>query len=270
MPIKMSQSELQDSYNQTPVCETKHDPIKRDDTTVASLDSGNLVNKSTNDADECVDANGADYVHLSRDRDEQAVKNSVYDAVLGANDQELAKRQYVDDDADDDDEPYERPPKKIATISKSSHAPFRESNGEHLNDKNKQDSAACGPLVADENGVSNSGNQSEARNVGANSGAVKHSDEPEQLRKLFIGGLDWKTSEETLRRHFEKFGDVIDCVVMRDPQTKRSRGFGFVIYAKSCMVDRAQEARPHEVDGREVQPKRAISREVSIYMSMYR
>lgn len=88
-------------------------------------------------------------------------------------------------------------------------------------------------------------------------------DEPEQMRKLFIGGLDYKTSEATLKQHFERFGDVTDCVVMREPQSKRSRGFGFVIYANSLMVDKAQDARPHEVDGREVQSKRAVSREVS-------
>lgn len=90
-----------------------------------------------------------------------------------------------------------------------------------------------------------------------------HSEEPEQLRKLFIGGLDYKTSEATLKQHFEKFGDVLDCVVMREPQSKRSRGFGFVIYSSSQMVDKAQESRPHEIDGREVQSKRAIAREVS-------
>lgn len=91
----------------------------------------------------------------------------------------------------------------------------------------------------------------------------RHIEEPEQMRKLFIGGLDYKTSEETLKKHFDKFGEVLDCVVMREPQSKRSRGFGFVIYANSSQVDRAQEARPHEVDGREVQSKRAISREDS-------
>lgn len=46
-------------------------------------------------------------------------------------------------------------------------------------------------------------------------------EEPEQFRKLFIGGLDYKTSEETLKAHFEKWGEIVDCVVMRDPQTKR-------------------------------------------------
>lgn len=91
----------------------------------------------------------------------------------------------------------------------------------------------------------------------------QHSDEPEQMRKLFIGGLDYNTSEVVLKQHFERFGEVIDCVVMREPQSRRSRGFGFVIYKDSSMVDRAQDARPHGIEGREVQSKRAISREDS-------
>ena len=50
---------------------------------------------------------------------------------------------------------------------------------------------------------------------------------------------------------------------MRDPNTKRSRGFGFVTYATVEEVDAAMNARPHKVDGRVVEPKRAVSREVS-------
>lgn len=50
--------------------------------------------------------------------------------------------------------------------------------------------------------------------------------------------------------------------VMRDPNTKRSRGFGFVTYSSVEEVDAAMNARPHKVDGRVVEPKRAVSREV--------
>lgn len=50
---------------------------------------------------------------------------------------------------------------------------------------------------------------------------------------------------------------------MRDPNTKRSRGFGFVTYATVEEVDAAMNARPHKVDGRVVEPKRAVSREDS-------
>ncbi|XP_061142388.1 heterogeneous nuclear ribonucleoprotein A3 isoform X1 [Syngnathus typhle] len=87
--------------------------------------------------------------------------------------------------------------------------------------------------------------------------------EPEQLRKLFIGGLSFETTEESLHAHFEQWGTLTDCVVMRDPGSKRSRGFGFVTYSSMLEVDEAMKARPHKVDGRVVEPKRAVSREDS-------
>uniref|UniRef100_A0A4W6FJZ2 Heterogeneous nuclear ribonucleoprotein A1a n=1 Tax=Lates calcarifer TaxID=8187 RepID=A0A4W6FJZ2_LATCA len=87
--------------------------------------------------------------------------------------------------------------------------------------------------------------------------------EPEQLRKLFIGGLSFETTDESLRAHFEQWGALTDCVVMRDPNSKRSRGFGFVTYSSVQEVDAAMSARPHKVDGRVVEPKRAVSREDS-------
>ncbi|MCJ8741935.1 hypothetical protein PDJAM_G00076460 [Pangasius djambal] len=87
--------------------------------------------------------------------------------------------------------------------------------------------------------------------------------EPEQLRKLFIGGLSFETTDDSLRSYFEQWGTLTDCVVMRDPNSKRSRGFGFVTYSCVEEVDASMKARPHKVDGRLVEPKRAVSREAS-------
>ncbi|XP_057682568.1 heterogeneous nuclear ribonucleoprotein A1-like [Corythoichthys intestinalis] len=87
--------------------------------------------------------------------------------------------------------------------------------------------------------------------------------EPEQLRKLFIGGLSFETTDDSLRAHFEQWGSLTDCVVMRDTNNRRSRGFGFVTYSSVQEVDAAMAARPHKVDGRVVEPKRAVSREDS-------
>lgn len=119
----------------------------------------------------------------------------------------------------------------------------------------------------DDDRQQNSNDNGDNRNGGDedhdDDGDGSSSEEPEQFRKLFIGGLDYKTTEETLRSHFENWGEIVDCVVMRDPQTKRSRGFGFITYSKAHMVDDAQNSRPHKVDGREVEPKRAVPREDS-------
>uniref|UniRef100_F6XM83 RRM domain-containing protein n=1 Tax=Macaca mulatta TaxID=9544 RepID=F6XM83_MACMU len=50
---------------------------------------------------------------------------------------------------------------------------------------------------------------------------------------------------------------------MRDPNTNRSRDFGFVTYATVEEVDAAMNARPYKVDGRVVEPKRTVTREDS-------
>lgn len=48
--------------------------------------------------------------------------------------------------------------------------------------------------------------------------------------KLFVGGLPQSTTAEELRAYFETLGPISDAVVMIDPTTGRSRGFGFVCF----------------------------------------
>ena len=45
----------------------------------------------------------------------------------------------------------------------------------------------------------------------------------EQSRKLFLGGLNYETTEDRLGEYFGKFGKLTDSVVMRFKDTKRSR-----------------------------------------------
>ncbi|XP_014359333.2 heterogeneous nuclear ribonucleoprotein 87F isoform X1 [Papilio machaon] len=86
-------------------------------------------------------------------------------------------------------------------------------------------------------------------------------EEPEVHRKIFIGGLNYRTTDESLKAHFEKWGEIVDVVVMKDTKTKRSRGFGFITYSKAHMVDDAQNNRPHTIDSRVVETKRAVARQ---------
>lgn len=74
--------------------------------------------------------------------------------------------------------------------------------------------------------------------------------EDDHLRKMFLGGLTPNTNEEMVRQFYYQFGEIDDVVIMRDPATKRSRGFGFVTFKTTTSVDNAQAARPHVVDGR--------------------
>ena len=85
--------------------------------------------------------------------------------------------------------------------------------------------------------------------------------EPKTQRKIFVGGLNLKTTEDSFREYFSKFGELVDSVVMSDPYTKKSRGFGFLEYATTEQVEACQAARPHIVDGKEVESKRAVPRD---------
>ncbi|EDW67377.2 uncharacterized protein Dvir_GJ23112 [Drosophila virilis] len=82
----------------------------------------------------------------------------------------------------------------------------------------------------------------------------------EHLRKIFVGGLSINTTAETMRQFFSQFGVVSDAVVMRDPISNRSRGFGFVTYVEPGAVENVQRARPHIIDSKTVDTKRAFPR----------
>ena len=87
-----------------------------------------------------------------------------------------------------------------------------------------------------------------------------NNEEPECMRKLFVRNLSFGTTEQGLKAYLEEYGKVNECVIMREAKTQRSRGFGFVTFASSKMVDLVQSWRPHEVDNREIETKRAIPR----------
>ena len=53
-----------------------------------------------------------------------------------------------------------------------------------------------------------------------------------------------------------KFGEISDALVMKD-QNGRSRCFGFVTFANPETVDEFMKQRPHTLDGRQIDPKRA-------------
>jgi len=84
----------------------------------------------------------------------------------------------------------------------------------------------------------------------------------EQHRKLFIGGLSYKTTKETLHDYYEQWGELVDSVVMQDKMTAKSRGFGFVTYRRGDALEKAMSHRPHVIDEKRVDPKRAIPKEM--------
>jgi hypothetical protein len=58
------------------------------------------------------------------------------------------------------------------------------------------------------------------------SNGVQHKDTT--WTKLFVGGLPYHTTDQSLREHFSVYGEIEEAVVITDRQTGKSRGYGFV------------------------------------------
>jgi len=73
------------------------------------------------------------------------------------------------------------------------------------------------------------------------------------MKKLFVGGLNFKTTEATLTEAFAKAGQVLSAVVIMDRMTNRSKGFGFVEMENDDEADAAIAMyNEQEMDGRKV------------------
>lgn len=59
---------------------------------------------------------------------------------------------------------------------------------------------------------------------------------------------------ETFSNYFSKYGEITDSVIMLDKQSGRPRGFGFVTFVDSAVVDKVLE-KVHVIDGRTVRIK---------------
>ncbi|CAD5115907.1 DgyrCDS4842 [Dimorphilus gyrociliatus] len=73
--------------------------------------------------------------------------------------------------------------------------------------------------------------------------------------KLFIGGLSWLTEHDSLYKYFVKYGEIVDCVVMYNIRTKKSRGFGFIKFSQEEAADKVLLDAPHIIDDKEVDVK---------------
>jgi len=91
--------------------------------------------------------------------------------------------------------------------------------------------------------------------------SLQYNDEiPNDPGKMFIGGLSWQTTPENVREYFSQFGDVAEVMVMKDPATRRSRGFGFITFTTPASVEKVLLVPNHTIDGKVVEPKVAVPR----------
>lgn len=69
-------------------------------------------------------------------------------------------------------------------------------------------------------------------------------------RKIFVYGLNWDTTSETLSQEFLKYGEIENCRVIPDKSTGKSKGYGFVIYKSIRGALQALKEPQKIIDGR--------------------
>ncbi|KAL6953748.1 hypothetical protein U1Q18_049842 [Sarracenia purpurea var. burkii] len=95
------------------------------------------------------------------------------------------------------------------------------------------------------------------------SSSIQGSPGPVRTRKIFVGGLASTVTESDFKNYFEQFGTITDVVVMYDHNTQRPRGFGFITYDLEDAVEKVLLKTFHELNGKMVEVKRAVPKELS-------
>lgn len=81
------------------------------------------------------------------------------------------------------------------------------------------------------------------------------------MAKVYVGNLSWNTTDDGLAHAFSPYGQLTDYIVMKDRDTGRSRGFGFVTFMTQQEADAAIAAlNEQELDGRRIRVNMANSR----------
>lgn len=81
-------------------------------------------------------------------------------------------------------------------------------------------------------------------------------------KKLYVGGLSYNTTEESLKNFFSQAGEVESATIITDRISGRSRGFGFVEMAdEEGAKDAIDQLNGKEFEGRTITVNEARPRE---------
>jgi hypothetical protein len=128
----------------------------------------------------------------------------------------------------------------------------------HIDDREVDAKFAVPRGVPDPNQQQSPGAQSPWSRQEQSAGA--QSADAQSASKLFVGGLHYMTTDVDFRAYFSQFGAVESAQVVLNRETRKSRGFGFIVFADDSSVDRVMELETHEIHSKVVEVKPAVPR----------
>jgi len=61
-----------------------------------------------------------------------------------------------------------------------------------------------------------------------------------QDNRVFVGGISWKADEQSLANFFSTYGPIVDCKIIMDKSTGKSKGYGFVTFEDKETAERVK------------------------------
>lgn len=81
------------------------------------------------------------------------------------------------------------------------------------------------------------------------------------MNKIYIGNLPFKMEEKDLRAAFARFGEITDLFLVKDRDTGRLKGFGFVTFVDASAAQAALQMDGQEFGGRNLKVSIAKERD---------
>jgi cold-inducible RNA-binding protein len=81
------------------------------------------------------------------------------------------------------------------------------------------------------------------------------------MNTIYVGNLPYSAMQDNLESLFAQYGAIRDVTIIKDRDTGRSKGFGFVTFADDQAAQAALAQNGQELDGRQLRVNIAKPRE---------
>jgi len=81
------------------------------------------------------------------------------------------------------------------------------------------------------------------------------------MNKIYIGNLPYTVTEDSLEALFSQYGKVEEVILIKDRETRRLKGFGFIVFSTDNEANAALAMNGQELEGRALKVNIAQERE---------